>query len=171
MTLLSINGNTSRRDFILAPTSVKDSQRRPRQRICTGAEGPAACAWLGVGERMRRAPPPCEPARSRRQVCCGAGRTRDAKWRPACGWPAGVGAAGFRHAGDGALWPALGHSQRRLSLSGIFRAFPASVVVRVAGSAGGLPGPREGGGDSRPRVVTVSPGLLRCPEFALRSLF
>lgn len=72
---------------------------------------------------------------------------------------------GLHHAGDGALRPALGHRQRRLSLSGVPRAVPASAVVRAAGSAGGRPGREGEASESRDSVAK----FLRCPEFALSS--
>lgn len=57
-----------------------------------------------------------------------------------------AGRRSLRHAGDGALRPALGHRQRRLGLPGVVRAVPASALVRALGSACGRPG---GGGRGR----------------------
>jgi len=121
---------------------------RPGPRIYAGAEAQrrprgAQCACAGPGPRVR-----LRGVAGRRQSSKGAGL------RAAAG-AAGRGAS-VRHAGDGAVRPALGHRQRRLGLPGGLRAVAASAVVRARARAG-----RGRGGCRLPRARV--PGPLRRP--------
>lgn len=83
----------------------------PRAAHLCRRRGPAATARGSV--RVRRARPPCAPARSRGQAAESQGlraRNRTAAGAARKRW------ASVRHAGDGAVRPALGHRQRRLGL-------------------------------------------------------
>lgn len=117
---------------------------RPGPRIYAGAEAQrrprgAQCACAGPGPRVR-----LRGVAGRRQSSKGAGL------RAAAG-AAGRGAS-VRHAGDGAVRPALGHRQRRLGLPGGLRAVAASAVVRARARAG-----RGRGGCRLPRARVPGP--------------
>ncbi|XP_069425593.1 diacylglycerol lipase-beta isoform X2 [Ovis canadensis] len=117
-----------------APGRASVQAQRPsrdRAGLSARAPGPApvcACAESRAGGRVARA-----PGSGLRTAAGAAGR-----------W------ASVRHAGDGAVRPALGHRQRRLGLPGGLRAVGASAVVgwhpdavphaqREAGLPGGCP--------------------------------
>lgn len=116
-----------------------EAHLRPGPRTCAGAEAwrrprGAQCACAGPGPRVR-----LRGVVGRRQIPKGSGLQAAAS--AAGRW------ASVRHAGDGAVRPALGHRQRRLGLPGGLRAVGASAVVRTRAwrAAGSGPGPAAGG--------------------------
>lgn len=117
--------------------------------------GPVGLSARALSRAPARSPGPA-PAETRGPGALGGCR-RAAGWR-------GAGRRDPRHAGNGAVRPALGHRQRRLGLPGGLRAVPASAVVRSG--CGARPGRRREGAE-QPRAVSVSPDCG--PEPALLS--
>ena len=151
-----------------------DTCKGPMKRTCVPGRTSAQAqrpsgAGAGLSARAQGPPPACACAESRG----GGGNERP----PGAGLRAAAGAAGrgasVRHAGDGAVRPALGHRQRRLGFSGGLRAVGASAVVRARGRGAGGSGPGPAAGEEGvvcPALASLAPsaargrGCLRCPR-------